>query len=314
MSEKVLVTGGCGFIGSHLVRHLLARGSEVRVLDDLSSGRRSNLDGVLGDVELLEEDLRDLEVCRRACADVQVVLHQGAVPSVPRSIREPERSFAVNVVGTHNLLLAAREAGARRLVMASSSSVYGDTPTLPKHEGMPPAPMSPYAAQKLAAEQLGLAFARSMGLEVVALRYFNVFGPRQDPASGYAAVVPAFTAALLRGEPPTINGDGEQTRDFTFVEDVVRANLLAAEAPRASGHTFNVAGGRRISINELFRAIARWVGREDVQPIHGPARAGDVRDSLASVEAAKELLGWTPEVPLDEALRRTVEAYRAELG
>lgn len=311
MSGRALVTGGCGFIGSHLVRALLARGHAVRVLDDLSSGHRANLADVLGEVELIEADLRDPAARARACEGVEVVFHQGAVPSVPRSVAEPERTFSVNVVGTHDLLLSARAAGARRLVFASSSSVYGDQPTLPKHEQQPPAPVSPYAAQKLAGEQLGMAFARSLGLEVVALRYFNVFGPRQDPHSGYAAVVPAFTSALLRGEPPLIHGDGEQTRDFTFVEDVVRANLAAASAPAASGRVFNVAGGRRVSINALFEQLARWVGREDVRPRHGPPRPGDVRDSLASIEAAREGLGWTPEVPLEEGLRRTVEAYRA---
>ena len=315
MSSHVLVTGGCGFIGSHLVRALLAQGARVRVLDDLSTGRASNLEGVeRAHLELIQDDLRDPAACRRACAGVEVVYHQAAVPSVPRSVEEPETTFAVNVGGTHTLLLEARAARVRRVVLASSSSVYGDQPELPKHERMPPAPASPYAAQKLAGEQLALAFSRSMGIEAAALRYFNVYGPRQDPSSGYAAVIPAFAAALLRGQAPRINGDGEQTRDFTFVEDVVRANLAACEAPGASGQTFNVAGGRRITINELFRRVADALGLSDARPEHGPARAGDVRDSLASIEAAREVLGWAPQVSLEEGIARTVAAYQAELA
>jgi UDP-glucose 4-epimerase len=310
MSDLVLVTGGAGFIGSHLVRGLLARGARVRVLDDLSSGKRANLADVAQDVDLRVADVRDPAACASACAGVSVVYHQGARPSVPRSVDDPQGSFDVNVVGTHNLLLAARAAGARRLVFASSSSVYGHQPELPKHERMPPMPASPYAAQKLAAEQLGLAFARSMGLEVVALRYFNVFGPRQDPQSAYAAVIPAFATALLSGQAPTIHGDGEQTRDFTFVDDVVRANLAAGERPGASGNTVNVAAGRRTSLLDLFRHLARLTGREDVTPVHTPTRQGDVRDSLASIDLAREVIGWRPEVTLEDGLRRTVDAYR----
>lgn len=310
MSERVLVTGGCGFIGSHLVRALLAAGRRVRVLDDLSSGKPENLGEVLADVELQRADLRDAGAVARACEGVAVVYHQGARPSVPRSVDDPQGSFDVNVVGTHHLLLAARAAGARRVVIASSSSVYGDQPELPKHEGMPPQPASPYAAQKLAAEQLGMAFARGMGLEVAALRYFNVYGPRQDPSSAYAAVIPSFTAALLAGRAPTIYGDGEQTRDFTFVGDVVRANLAAGEVAGASGHAVNVAGGERVSLLALHGHLARLTGAEHVAPAHAPPRKGDVRDSLASVERAERVLGWRPEVPLEEGLRLTVDAYR----
>jgi UDP-glucose 4-epimerase len=310
MSDLVLVTGGCGFIGSHLVRALLARGDRVRVMDDLSSGKRANLADVAKDVDVHVADVRDAAACARACDGASVVYHQGARPSVPKSVDDPQGTFDVNVVGTHNVLLAARAAGARRVVIASSSSVYGHQPELPKHERMPPMPASPYAAQKLAAEQLGLAFARSMGLEVVALRYFNVFGPRQDPLSAYAAVIPAFADALLRGKPPTIHGDGQQTRDFTFVEDVVRANLAAGAREGASGHTVNVAAGRRTSLLDLFLHIARLTGREDVAPVHTPTRQGDVRDSLASIDLAREVLGWRPEVTLEDGLRRTVDAYR----
>lgn len=310
MSERVLVTGGCGFIGSHLVQALLARGARVRVLDDLSSGRAENLGAARDDVELHEADVRDATAVARACEGVAVVYHQAARPSVPRSVEDPQGTFDVNVLGTHHLLLAARAAGARRLVMASSSSVYGDQPELPKHEGMAPMPASPYAAQKLAGEQLGMAFSRSLGLEVVALRYFNVYGPRQDPTSAYAAVIPAFAAALLAGRAPTIYGDGEQTRDFTYVEDVVRANLAAGDVAGAGGHALNVAGGRRVSLLELYGQLARLCGAEGRAPVHAPPRPGDVRDSLASVARAAEVLGWRPEVPLDEGLARTVAAYR----
>lgn len=307
MSELALVTGGAGFIGSHLVHALLARGDRVRVLDDLSSGKRENLAEVARDVELVVGDVRDEAAVAAAVRGAAVVYHQAALPSVPRSIEEPARSFEVNVVGTHRLLLAARAAGARRLVLASSSSIYGDQPELPKHEAMAPRPCSPYAAQKLAGEQLGMACARSLGLEVVALRYFNVYGPRQDPASAYAAVVPAFAAALAAGQRPLIHGDGGQTRDFTFVEDVARANLLAGSVPGASGHAVNVAGGRRVSILEIFGEIARLVG-SDLSPVHGPTRAGDVRDSLASVALAEQVLGWRPTTSLEDGLARTVRS------
>ncbi len=311
MGTTALVTGGAGFIGSHLIRGLLARGVKVRVLDDLSSGRRENLADVEGDIELLEEDLRDRVVCSRACQGIDVVYHQAAVPSVPRSVAEPERTFEVNVAGTHGLLLAAREAGVRRVVQASSSSIYGDQPELPKHEGMRLHPRSPYAAQKAAAELLGRAFSASMGLEVVALRYFNVYGPRQNPKAAYAAVIAAFADAALRGVAATIHGDGLQTRDFTFVSDVVAANIAAGEAADAAGQAFNIAGGQRISILDIHTEIAKITGREDLPPTHAGARAGDVRDSLASVDAARDVLGWTPKVPLADGLERTVEAMRS---
>lgn len=311
---KALVTGGFGFIGGHLVRALLARGDEVRILDDLSTGRRENLDDVVDQIEVLEEDLADPQVVARACEGVEVIFHQGAKASVPRSIKDPEGTFRVNVVGTHGLLLAGREAGVRRLVFASSSSIYGPTETLPKIETMPPNPVSPYAAQKLSAEQLCMAFSHSMGVEAVALRYFNVYGPRQDPNSGYAAVIPAFSASLLKGEPGQINGDGSFSRDFSFVDDVVRANLLAAESPTAPGNWINIAGGKRITILELHQRIAAAAGREDIEPILGPVREGDVPHSLASTERAKELLGWEPQVSLADGIARTVAAYREELG
>lgn len=310
MGSRALVTGGAGFIGSHLVRGLLEDGVTVRVLDDLSSGSRENLSEVLSDVELVEADLRDPEVCARACQGVDVVYHQAAVPSVPRSVAEPERTFAVNVVGTHGLLLAAREAGVGRVVQASSSSIYGDQPELPKRESMRLHPRSPYAAQKASAELLGRAFSASMGLQVVALRYFNVYGPRQNPKAAYAAVIAAFADAALRGVPATIHGDGLQTRDFTYVSDVVAANVAAGAAEGAGGQAFNIAGGQRISILDIHTEIARITGREDLPPVHAPTRAGDVRDSLASVDAARDVLGWTPTVPLATGLERTVAAMK----
>jgi UDP-glucose 4-epimerase len=232
------------------------------------------------------------------------------MPSVPRSIEEPQRSFEINVLGTNVLLLAAREARVRRVIQASSSSVYGDAPTLPKHEDLPPAPRSPYAAHKLAAEQLGVAFSASLGLEVVGLRYFNVFGPRQDPKSQYAAVVPRFAVALLDGKAPEIYGDGEQSRDFTYIENVVEANLRAADAPGAGGAVVNVACGERITINHLFELIAKEVGATAIRPKYLAARAGDVKHSLASIERAKQVIGFEPVVGLEEGIRRTVEWFR----
>jgi nucleoside-diphosphate-sugar epimerase len=309
--KRVLITGGAGFIGSHLVERLLRDGCAIRVLDSFETGKRENLAPFARDVELLEGDVRDPDACRKACREVEVVFHEAALPSVPRSIADPVRAFEITLGGTNRLLLAARECGVRRVVQASSSSIYGDQPTLPKHEDMPPAPRSPYAAHKLGAEQLGVAFAASMGLEVVALRYFNVFGPRQDPKSEYAAVVPRFATACLGGEPPTIYGDGEQSRDFTYVENVVEANLCAARAEGASGGVFNVACGARVTVNELFRMIAEETGASDLRPRYVPARPGDVKHSLASIERAREVLLYTPRVDLAEGIARTVAWYRS---
>ena len=309
--QKVLVTGGAGFIGSHLVERLLARGDSVRVLDSFETGKRENLAPFAGKLELHEADVRDAEACRKACRGIDVVFHEAALPSVPRSVAEPQRAFEITLGGTNQILLAARAEGVRRVVQASSSSVYGDQPTLPKHEDMPPAPRSPYAAHKLGAEQLGVAFAASMDLEVVALRYFNVFGPRQDPRSEYAAVVPRFVVACLSGEAPTIHGDGEQSRDFTYVENVVEANLRAAEAAGASGGVFNIACGVRTTVNELFRLIAKAVGVPGLEPRYVPTRAGDVKHSLASIERAREGLGFSPRIDLAEGIARTVAWYRA---
>jgi len=308
--RSALVTGGAGFIGSHLTDGLLAAGFRVRVLDDFSSGRESNLVHALGDIELIRGDLADPATAARACAGADVVFHEGAIPSVPRSVAEPVATNRANIDGTLNVLECARQAGVRRVVFAASSSAYGDTEELPKIETMPPNPRSPYALQKYAGEVYCGLYHELYGLETAVLRYFNVFGPRQDPKSEYAAVVPRFATACLRGEPARIHGDGEQSRDFTFVADTVRANLLAADAPTAVGHVINVAGGRRISLNELLVALQQ-ITDSKVPAIHGPSRVGDVRHSLADVGRARTLLGFAPQVSLADGLRHTVESLTA---
>ena len=311
--RRALVTGGAGFIGSHLVDGLLEAGWQVRVLDDFSSGREENLAAARGRIEMIRGDLADPDLASAAVSGVEVVFHQGAIPSVPRSVAEPVRTNRVNVDGTLGILEAARQAGVQRVVFAASSSAYGDTEVLPKVETMPAAPLSPYALQKYAGEVYCRLYHDLYGLETVALRYFNIFGPRQDPKSAYAAVVPLFATACLRGESPTIHGDGEQSRDFTFVGDAVAANLAAADAPKAPGHVINVAGGRRVTLNELLDTIQGLVG-SSVAATHGPARAGDVRHSLADLGQARGLLGWEPAVSLEAGLRRTIESLRNGAG
>jgi len=310
--RRALVTGGAGFIGSHLSDQLLAEGWSVRVLDDFSSGRPENLSSVRDQVELLRGSVCDEDLLRRAVAGVEVVFHQAAVPSVPRSLAEPLRTNEVNVTGTLRLLEAARRGGVRRVVYAASSSAYGNTAELPKVETMPPSPLSPYALQKYAGEVYCRLYHSLYGLETVALRYFNVFGPRQDPASEYAAVVPRFIVACLSGSRPVVYGDGEQTRDFTFVADAVQANLRAADAPGAPGAVLNVAGGRRTSLNALL-GLVREITGSDVAARHEPSRPGDVRDSLADLGRAHALLGFEPAVSLREGLVRTVDALRKTL-
>jgi nucleoside-diphosphate-sugar epimerase len=303
-----LVTGGAGFIGSHLVEELVRRGQRVRVADSLVTGKRSNLDH-LKDVEFLEGDVSDLPFARRAVAGCDYVLHQAALPSVPRSVKDPLTSNKANVDGTLNMLIAARDARIRRFVFAGSSSAYGDTPTLPKHEGMPTNPQSPYALQKIIGEQYLQLFTRLYGLETVSIRYFNVFGPRQDPGSPYSGVISVFATALLHGRPPTIFGDGEQTRDFTYVANVVDGVLRACEAPGASPLVINVATGGRISLNRLFETMRRLVGG-NVQPNYAGSREGDVRDSQADISLARRVLGYEPLVSFEDGLKRTVDWYR----
>ena len=303
----VLVTGGAGFIGSNLVEALLERGDDVRVLDNFSTGSRRNLAALGGEVEVVEGDLRSYERVHTAVRGTEVVFHQGALGSVPRSVQDPLSSTAVNVEGTLNVLLAARDEGVRRVVAASSSSVYGDGGEFPRTETAAPNPISPYAVAKLAAERFCVSFARVYGLETVALRYFNVFGPRQDPMSQYAAVVPRFIAAIGAGRPVTIYGDGEQSRDFTYVANVVSANLLAAEAPGAAGRVLNIAAGGSETVNDLADTIGRLMERP-VEKQYEPARAGDVPASWADLRAAQEAIGYAPEVTFEEGLERTIAA------
>ena len=305
---KVLVTGGGGFIGSNLVRALVERGDNVRVLENFATGNRANLAELAGDLEVVEGELRSYERVHAATRGVEVVFHQGALPSVPRSVQDPLTTSAVNVEGTLNVLLAARDEGIRRVVFASSSSVYGNSDELPRVETQSPDPISPYGVSKLAAERYCVSFARVYPIETVALRYFNVFGPNQDPTSQYAAVVPRFVTAIADRRPVTVYGDGEQRRDFTFVSNVVEANLLAADADGVSGSVFNVATGRGTSVNELADTIGAVLGKE-AEREHEKARSGDVRDSWADVAHAQELLGWQPRVDLETGLRIVADSF-----
>lgn len=307
---RYLVTGGAGFIGSHLVDAVLRQGDRVRVLDNFSTGRRENLAHVMSEIELIEGDIRDAAAVRAATAGVDYVLHQAALPSVQRSVQDPLTTNEVNVTGTLTVLQAAREADVKRVVVASSSSVYGDSSTLPKHEAMPTAPKSPYATSKLAAERYALSFCTVYGLPTVALRYFNVFGPRQDPTSQYSAVIPKFITAMLKGEPPTIYGDGTQSRDFTYVANVVSANLLACEREEAIGQALNIACGERYTLLELHAELQRILGVE-IAPVFAEARKGDVKHSLAAIELAREKLGYQPTVTWCEGLSNTIAWYYA---
>lgn len=306
--SSYLVTGGAGFIGSHLAETLLSRGHAVRVIDNLFTGHRRN---VPAGAEFLEGDLADPAVAACAAQGMDFVLHQAAIPSVPRSVKNPVESNRANVDATLNMLVAARDARVKRLVFAGSSSEYGDTPVLPKHEDMPTNPLSPYALQKVVGEQYCLMFTRLYGLETVSIRYFNVFGPRQDPGSPYSGVISLFIKTLLEGRAPTIHGDGGQTRDFTYVANVVDGVLRAVEAPGVAGEAFNVATNSRVSLNELF-AILKGIIGASVEPVYGPARVGDVRDSQADITKATQRLGYSPSVSLEEGLRRTVDWFRAQ--
>ncbi|MEZ4460514.1 MAG: SDR family oxidoreductase [bacterium] len=308
---KYLVTGAAGFIGSHIVETLLKDGHDVRALDNFATGHRHNIAPFLDDIEFIEGDIRDPDACKRACEGVDYVSHQAALGSVPRSIEDPKTSHDVNTTGTLNMLIAARDAGVKSFVFAASSSAYGDTPTLPKQEDMPPRPMSPYAVTKATCEQYCKVFSDLYGLNTVALRYFNIFGPRQDPNGPYAAVIPKFIQILQAGGTPTMNGDGEHTRDFTYVANAVHANLNAClHAERAKGQVMNIACGERISLNDLYAIITEHMGI-DRPPIFGPPRAGDVRDSLADISRAKELIQYDPQVTYQDGLRRTVEWFLA---
>ncbi len=309
--KSALVTGGAGFIGSHLVRALLAQKVTVRVLDNFSSGNPANLEGLGRQLEIVEGDVRNALACRNACRDMEAVFHLAALASVSQSIADPIQSEAVNSGGTLNLLLAARDSGIRRLVFSSSAAVYGDTDILPTHEDVLPRPLSPYGIQKLTGEHYCRLFAHLFGLQTVCLRYFNVYGARQNPHSAYAAAIPLFLTALLSGQPPTVFGDGEQTRDFCAVEDVVAANLLAATVtnPEAFGSVFNVASGQQTSINSLLDQMRRVTGM-DIVTRYAPARAGDIRHSIADIRRAHSLLGYAPKMDLPKGLRQAADYYR----
>lgn len=310
---RVLVTGGAGFIGANLVEELLAGGHEVRVLDNFSTGHRHNLAGVEDEVELIEGDLRSYERVHHAVRGCEVVFHQGALPSVPRSVQDPITTSEINVGGTLNVLLTARDEGVRRVVFASSSSIYGDAPGFPRTERQAPMPLAPYAVSKLAAEQYCRVFTTVYGLETVSLRYFNVFGKHQDPASQYSAVIPRFIAAMREGRAPTIYGSGRQSRDFTHIDDVVSANLLAMEAPAVVGGVFNIACGTPHSLTELVAILNRLLGA-DIQPIHVEPRPGDIERSWADIGLAREVLGYEPRVDLEQGLRRTLTAYSEDIA
>ncbi|HVP12831.1 MAG TPA: SDR family oxidoreductase [Phycisphaerae bacterium] len=303
-----LVTGGAGFIGSHVVEGLVGRGDSVRVLDNLATGKRENLAPWLGKIELLEGDITDARTCARACERIEVVFHLAALPSVPKSVADPVSTHRTNTDGTFNMLVAARDAGARRFVYAASSSAYGESATLPKVESMPPQPLSPYAVQKLTGEYYCSVFAKCYGLQTISMRYFNVFGPRQDPTSQYAAAIPAFVTAILRDCSPTIFGDGEQTRDFTYIENAVRANLLAADAATTNGEVINVACGEHVTVNMIVREINRLLNK-NVPAKHDPPRMGDIRHSWADIGLAGRVIGYRPAVPFSEGLRRTIDWY-----
>ena len=307
LSGIALVTGGAGFIGSHIASALIAEGARVRILDDLSTGHRENLDEIGGGIDFIQGSVADEELLNKALEGVELVFHEAAIPSVPRSVEEPRQTHIASVDGTFSLLVAARDQKVRRVVYAASSSAYGDQPTLPKSEQMLPDPLSPYAVAKLVGEYYCQVFTRVYGLETVSLRYFNVFGPRQDPGSQYSGVVSRFISALLSNERPVIYGDGEQSRDFTYIENVVFANLSAAEAPNAAGKVINVANGERITLNQLLSELKDLTGKQDVTAEYLEPRIGDVRHSLADISLARQLLGYESKVDLREGLQRTID-------
>src|SRR3954470_14925402 len=308
-----LITGVAGFIGSSIARGLLAQGDSVRGIDNLSTGKRENVAEILGQIDFREADLLDLDAVREACKGVDYIFHEAAIPSVPKSVLDPLGSNQANVDATVHLLIAAKDAKVKRVVYAASSSAYGDTPTLPKHEGMPPNPISPYAVAKLASEYYMTSFYRCYGLETVSLRYFNIFGPRQDPTSPYSGVLAKFITQMLDGEQPTIFGDGAQSRDFTYIENAVKANLLAIQAPasQAAGRVFNVATGERADLNQAFELLKKITGYSG-NVKYAPARSGDVKHSLADLSRAEKHLGYIPTVDFEEGLRRTVDWYREQ--
>jgi len=311
MKRKYLVTGGAGFIGSHLVESLVNQGQDIRVLDNFLTGKRKNIADFIDDIDLIEGDIRDFSTCEHALDGVDFVLHQAALPSVPRSIEDPVLTNAINVVGTLNLLAASKEAKVKKFVFASSSSVYGDDPNLPKREGTEGAPLSPYAVTKLVGEKYMRVFSEIYGLGTVSLRYFNIFGPRQDPHSQYAAVIPNFITSMERGESPRIFGDGEQSRDFTYVANVVKANMLALESEEISGEVLNIACGDRITVNTLCEKIRHFF-QKDIDPVHDKPRPGDILHSFADIAKARKMIKYEPTVSFDDGLRETIQWYRSK--
>ena len=310
--ENFLVTGGAGFIGSNICTKLVSRGCSVRVVDNLLTGKKTNLASILDKIDFLEADMGDPKVARAAMKDIDVVLHQGALPSVPRSVDDPAATHRHCVDATFTLLLAARDAHVKRFVYASSSSAYGDTPTLPKVETMLPSPLSPYAVAKLVGEYYCSVFSGVFGIQTISLRYFNVFGPHQDPTSQYAAAIPAFVTAILNDKPPTIYGDGEQSRDFTYVDNVVEANLLAARAKKTAGEIVNIACGQAVTVNEIIDMINEFTGKK-VKPIYTAPRPGDVKHSLADITLAKKLIAFKPKVSFRQGLEKAIDWYRKNL-
>jgi UDP-glucose 4-epimerase len=309
LSGVALVTGGAGFIGSHIVEALLERGARVRVVDNLSTGHLENLESVSGRIDFIKGDLADEVISRKVVEDVELIFHEAALPSVPRSVANPRETHLASVEATFNLLLAAKEKGVRRVIYAASSSAYGDQPTSPKVESMRPEPLSPYAAAKLVGEYYCQVFTRSYGLETLCLRYFNIFGPRQDPGSPYSGVISQFVDRLLKSERPVIYGDGEQTRDFTYVSNAVEANMLAAQTNQGIGEVINIANGEQVTINQLFQLLRQITGRDYIEPEHKEVRTGDILHSLADIGRAKKLLGYAPSVDLRHGLQATVNAF-----
>ena len=310
--ERFLVTGGAGFIGSNICEKLVSQKCFVRVVDNLLTGKKSNLAGIMNNIEFVEADMGDEKVARSVMKNIDIVLHQGALPSVPRSVDDPALTHKHCVDATFTLLMAARDAGVKRFVYAASSAAYGDTPTLPKIETMRAAPLSPYAVGKLVGEYYCSVFSQVYGLETISLRYFNVFGPKQDPKSQYAAAIPAFVTLILKNESPTIYGDGEQSRDFTYIDNVVEANLLAARAKKTAGQVVNIACGQAVTVNEIIGMINKYLGK-DVKPIYAEHRAGDVKHSLADITAAQKLIGFKPVISFENGLKKAIDWYRDNL-
>lgn len=310
---KFLVTGGAGFIGSNTVEELLNLGHEVKVLDNLLTGKKENISEFINDIEFIKDDIKDLETVRKSVKGVEYVIHLAALGSVPRSVKDPILTNEVNVNGTLNVLIASRDEGVKRLVYSSSSSVYGKNPALPKKENMIPKPISPYAVSKLTGEYYCRVFYETYGLETVSLRYFNIYGKKQDPFSQYSAVVPSFIDAMLKGHRPVIFGDGGQSRDFTFIEDCVQANIKACFAPEAVGEVFNISYGKRVTVNELFYKIQEILNKDEIEPVYKAPRPGDVRHSLADTSRARKLLGFNPHYDIESGLRKTIEWYKNTL-